>query len=153
LIVAEPDPDMRARLARRLGRKAENRNIAVKMAEASAGRLPYEDARFDAVVVTLVLCSVEDVAQSLAEVRRVLKPGGRLAFLEHVASDDPWHLRWQRRIEPAWKRFGGNCHLTRDTESAIRDAGFTIERIDRHVERRRFLLVRKTVRGIARAPG
>lgn len=147
LTVTEPDRAMRRKLERRLG--ALGLRFPVEVSDAAMEQLPFADRRFDAVVVTLVLCSVRETTRALGEIRRVLKPGGRLVFLEHVASEDSAHLRWQRRFEPLWRRMSGNCHLTRDTESALRDAGFTFERIDRWVERRRFLLVKETVRGVA----
>src|SRR3546814_2753914 len=79
--------------------------------------MPFESARFDTVVTTFTLCSVADQAAVLAEIRRVLKPGGNALFLEHGAAPDAPVAKWQRRIEPVWKRIGGNCHLTRDRKS------------------------------------
>src|SRR3970282_1533727 len=93
---------------------------------------PAASASLDAVVCSLVLCSVPDQQAALKEIQRVLKPGGKLVFLEHVAADGkPKRLKWQRRIEPVWKHLMGNCHLTRRTEAAITAAGFTIEGIAR----------------------
>jgi ubiquinone/menaquinone biosynthesis C-methylase UbiE len=99
-----------------------------------------------------VLCSVKDPAASLAEIRRVLRPGGRYVFLEHVASDDPTRLRWQKRIEPAWRVLADNCHVTRRTEESIRAAGFAIERITRESVRKALPIVRPSIRGVARQP-
>lgn len=87
--------------------------------------LPYADASFDTVVCTFTLCSVCDPARSLAEMRRVLKPGGLLLFAEHGRAPDADVLRWQQRIEPVWKRLMGNCQLTRPVTPAIEAAGFT----------------------------
>jgi ubiquinone/menaquinone biosynthesis C-methylase UbiE len=98
--------------------------------EADAGALPFEDARFDAVVSTLVLCSVPEQARTLAEVRRVLKPGGALRLLEHVRSDRPWALALQRTVNPAWGLVADGCHLDRDTLSAVRQAGFEVETVE-----------------------
>jgi ubiquinone/menaquinone biosynthesis C-methylase UbiE len=96
------------------------------------------------------LCSVKDPARALAEMRRVLRPGGRLYFIEHVAADDnPGRLRWQRRVEPLWKRLMGNCHMTRQTLAEIERAGFTVENVRRESLRKAFPLVRPTVRGTA----
>lgn len=79
----------------------------------------------DSVVSMLVLCSVPDLQTVLAEIFRVLKPGGLFLFLEHVAADqNPMRLKWQGRVEPVWKRVAGNCHLTRKTEQAILASGF-----------------------------
>ncbi len=150
LVVTEPDPHMRRRLRVRL---ASARGLAAEISEASAERLPWDDASFDAVVSTLVLCSVGDPDRALAEYRRVLVPGGRLVFIEHVAAhDNPGRLRWQRRLEPVWKRVFGNCHLTRDTAAAIERAGFDIEQIDRQSMRKASPVVRPSIRGVARAP-
>ncbi|AKH41703.1 ubiquinone/menaquinone biosynthesis C-methylase UbiE [Altererythrobacter atlanticus] len=91
--------------------------------------IPFEDGAFDTVVCTYTLCSVEDPGQVMAEMRRILKPGGRLLFLEHGKAPDPGPARWQKRIEPVWKRVMGNCHLTREIGSAFRGAGFDVEPI------------------------
>jgi ubiquinone/menaquinone biosynthesis C-methylase UbiE len=88
--------------------------------------LPFVDGSFDTVVTTFTLCSVSDPARVLAEVRRVLRPQGRLLFLEHGLSPDAGPRRWQYRLEPIWRRLMGNCHLTRPVLSSIRDAGFAI---------------------------
>ena len=111
------------------------------------------DASFDAVVCTLVLCSVQDVQVALTEIFRVLRPGGRLLFVEHVAArQHSTRLAWQRRLEPIWKRVAGNCHLTRDTEQAIRAVGFQFERIERESMRKAMPLIRPCIRGAARKP-
>tara|TARA_A100001391_G_scaffold48774_7_gene29165 strand:+ start:73115 stop:73750 length:636 start_codon:yes stop_codon:yes gene_type:complete len=89
--------------------------------------IPFADSAFDTVVCTYTLCSVDDQAQVLAELRRVLKPGGRLIYLEHGRAPDAGVVRWQRRIEPVWKTIAGNCHLTREIGAAIRASGFEVE--------------------------
>ncbi|MFZ5479188.1 MAG: class I SAM-dependent methyltransferase [Myxococcota bacterium] len=104
LVLTEPDAAMRAR-------------IRGEVVDAPAEHLPFPDASADAVVCTLVLCSVANQGEALDEIARVLKPGGRLVFLEHVA--DPERIGLQRAIEPVWTRLAGNCHLTRDTLAAI----------------------------------
>src|SRR5262249_18810709 len=136
---------------RRLQIKAAAR-LGTEIADASGEALPFEDASFDAVVTTLVLCSVRDVVTALRQVHRVLRPGGRLAFLEHVASTDPKRRAWQRRIEPIWKHLAGNCHLTYETEAAIAAAGFQIESVRRESIRKVMPLARPSVRGWARKP-
>jgi ubiquinone/menaquinone biosynthesis C-methylase UbiE len=93
---------------------------------ASGEALPFEDASFDTVVTTFTLCSVADPAQVLAEARRVLKPGGRLLFLEHAQSPDAGPRRWQHRIEPIWKKLTGNCHLTRPAIKNVARSGLTL---------------------------
>jgi ubiquinone/menaquinone biosynthesis C-methylase UbiE len=96
--------------------------------DASGEALPFEDASFDTVVSTFTLCSVGDTARVLAEARRVLKPGGRLLYLEHALSPDAGPRRTQRLIEPVWKRLAGNCHLTRPATASVQDAGLTVAR-------------------------
>lgn len=90
--------------------------------------MPFGSASFDTVVTTFTLCSVDEQAAVLAEIRRVLKPGGTALFLEHGAAPDAGVAKWQRRIEPVWKRIGGNCHLTRPISDAYEGAGFAVDR-------------------------
>lgn len=89
--------------------------------------IPFPDRSFDSVVCTFTLCSVEDPAQVLSELRRVLRPGGQALFLEHGRAPDADVAKWQDRIEPLWKRITGGCHLTRPIGSAFRGAGFEVE--------------------------
>jgi ubiquinone/menaquinone biosynthesis C-methylase UbiE len=91
--------------------------------------VPFPDSSFDTVVCTFTLCSVEDQAQVLSEMRRILRPGGKVLFLEHGRAPDANIARWQDRIEPVWKRMAGGCHLTRPIGSAFRGAGFEVEPI------------------------
>jgi ubiquinone/menaquinone biosynthesis C-methylase UbiE len=149
LVLSEPDRHMRARLSRKLRACGASSDLS----DAPAEHLPLPDASFDAVVATLVLCSVADPCRALAEIRRVLKPGGRFVFIEHVAAhDNPRRLRWQRRIEPLWKRIAGGCHVTRCTDQLIAQAGFDIERIERQSIRKAMPHVRPSIRGVARKP-
>lgn len=90
--------------------------------------MPFGDAHFDTVVTTFTLCSVQDPAAVLAEVRRVLKPGGTALFLEHGRAPDAGVAKWQRRVEPVWRRIGGNCHLTRPIADGYAQAGFDVDR-------------------------
>ncbi len=150
LTLLEPDDEMRRRLAaRRAG--AHVRAAEVDVAGASGETLPFPDASLDAVVGTLVLCTVRDPSAVLSEVRRVLKPSGAYVFLEHGAADDgSSRLRWQRRLEPAWKKFVEGCHLTRRADVALAAAGFRIEGMQRESMREAWPVLRPTVRGIAR---
>jgi ubiquinone/menaquinone biosynthesis C-methylase UbiE len=124
IVLLEPDPHMRKRLERRASATGKRHTIV----DASAVPLPFGDHEFDTVVITLVLCTVPDVTGALSEVRRVLRPGGALLFLEHVggAEGSP-RLRWQRRFEPLWRQVAGDCHLTRHTVEAIARTGFTVD--------------------------
>ena len=125
LVLAEPDRHMRARL----GRRVEELFPGADVIAAAAERLPFPDASFDTAVVTLVLCSVSDQQVALAEIARVLKPGGRLLFLEHVRSDDPKVARWQDRIRPICNLVG--CNPNRATLAAIEASPLTIESVRR----------------------
>ena len=148
LVLAEPDPHMRRKLEERLGSGLDGRAEAHA---ASAVALPFPDASFDVAVSMLVLCSVQDLEASLAELHRVLRPAGRLVFLEHVAADtNPGRLRWQRRLQPAWRLAAGNCHLARDTTAAIEAAGFTFETLQKESIRTAMPLARPSIRGVAR---
>ncbi len=145
LVLAEPDRHMRTRLSSMASGHAKH----VEVIGAPAQALPVADESFDAVVCTLVLCSVGDVDAVLAEVRRVLKPGGRFLFIEHVAAKGGSRLTWQRRIEPVWKRLADGCHLTRQTRAAIERAGFDLADVHEESMRKALPIVRPTVRGTA----
>lgn len=106
-------------------------------ADIRAGRgeaIPFEDESFDTVVSTYTLCSVDDQARVLRELRRILKPGGKIIYLEHGRAPDSGPQKWQRRIEPVWKRVMGNCHLTREIGGAVKQAGFQMEPIGQHYQ-------------------
>lgn len=104
--------------------------LDVSVIDGTAEALPFDDASFDDVVCTFTLCSVHTPAKALAEARRVLKPGGRLLFCEHGLAPDPDVAKWQRRIEPVWKRIAGGCHLTRPVAAAIVASGFTLRSVE-----------------------
>ena len=108
------------RLARKRSAQA---GIDVELVGLSAERLPLPDDSFDTVVCTYTLCSIPDPGAALHEVRRVLKPGGRLLFCEHGRSPDPALARWQDRIQPWWMPLAGGCHLDRDVPALLREAG------------------------------
>jgi ubiquinone/menaquinone biosynthesis C-methylase UbiE len=127
LVVTEPEPAM----LRRLRRKALEQAPAARVVEAPAEQLPFEDASFDTVVSTLVLCGVDDQARALGEVRRVLRPGGRLLFIEHVRSDDdPKLARFQDRINRL-NHFLVHCDCNRETLDSIEEQGFTVSQVER----------------------
>lgn len=150
LVVVDDDRHMLAKLETRV---RESGRSGIEICEASATSLPFADASFDAVVSTLVLCSVPDADTVLREVRRVLRPNGAFVYLEHVADEEGTsRFAWQRRVEPFWRRLAGNCHLTRRTGEAIRRAGFVVDDERRESMRKALPIVRPTVRGVARAP-
>lgn len=149
LVLSEPDPHMRRRLADRVAGRAAQAEVI----DAGVSSLPADSGAFDVVVSTLVLCSVADLGVALAEIHRVLRPGGRLVFLEHVAAEDhPQRLRWQRRIEPVWVRLAAGCHLTRQTDRAIERAGLEIASLTRQSMRKALPFVRPSIRGVAIRP-
>jgi ubiquinone/menaquinone biosynthesis C-methylase UbiE len=120
LVGIDPAEEMH-RLARR---RSERAGLPVELHPLAAERLPLASESFDCVVCTYTLCSVPDPAAALAEMRRVLRPGGKLLFAEHGLAPDAAVVRWQHRIEPYWSRIAGGCHLTRDVPLLLRHAGF-----------------------------
>ncbi len=110
--------------------RAAERPQPVTVLQVSGEEIPADDARFDTIVCTWTLCSIPNVYAALREMRRVLKPGGHMYFIEHGRAPEPRVVSWQRRIEPLWKKIGGGCHLTRKADELIRDAGFTITELD-----------------------
>jgi ubiquinone/menaquinone biosynthesis C-methylase UbiE len=122
LIVTEPDPSM----LRRLEGRANEQDRPVEVVQAPAEELPFEDGSFDCAVSTLVLCGVADQRRALDEVRRVLKPDGRLLFIEHVRATDDQLARWQDRLN--WlNQLVVNCDCNRPTLDGIRAAGFEVD--------------------------
>jgi ubiquinone/menaquinone biosynthesis C-methylase UbiE len=107
--------------------RARRRAPGVPLVRGSAEALPFRAGAFDTVVSSLALCSVPDQVRSLAEMRRVLRPDGRLRMLEHVRSTRAWKATFQDRVQPIWTRLSGGCHPNRDTERAVESAGFAIE--------------------------
>jgi ubiquinone/menaquinone biosynthesis C-methylase UbiE len=122
----DPSPE----LLRLAGRRSAEAAIPVSLTRASAERLPFLDAVFDTVVMTWTLCSVADPALALAETRRVLKPGGRLVFVEHGLAPEPGVARWQRGLTPCWRHIAGGCHLDRRIDDLVCAAGFRLDAIE-----------------------
>jgi ubiquinone/menaquinone biosynthesis C-methylase UbiE len=128
LVAVEPEPTMRANAAKAIDDVA----LDVQLVDGTADSLPVEDGSVDAAVVSQVLCSVPDQARALAELRRVLRPGGELRFYEHVLSPNEAGQRVQRALDATvWSRAFGNCHLARDTAAAIASAGFEVRELRR----------------------
>jgi ubiquinone/menaquinone biosynthesis C-methylase UbiE len=126
LVLTEPESPM----LRRLQHAAHEHAPLAQVVQAPAEQLPFEDDAFDTVVSTLVLCGVDDQIQALQEARRVLRPGGRLLFLEHVRSDDPSLARFQDRINRL-NRFVVHCDCNRQTLATIEAEGFNVSRLER----------------------
>ena len=125
VVALEPDPSMAARIHGKIA----GAPAPVEVVDAHAEELPFPDESFDAVVSVFVLCSVADQAGALAEIRRVLRPGGTLNLLEHVRGHGRV-ARWQDRLNPVQRRFFGNCHLNRDTRAAVAAAGFDVTEVE-----------------------
>jgi len=128
LVLTEPSAGMRRRLALRVAR-TDRRDEGIEVVDACAEDLPFDDASFDTVVVTLALCSVTDPGAALAEVARVLAPGGRLLLIEHVRGEGRT-ARLQRILDPVWRRVTGGCRLVRDTRAELERAGFDTSEVD-----------------------
>jgi ubiquinone/menaquinone biosynthesis C-methylase UbiE len=129
VLAVEPEPHMRVLAAQR----AQQAAVPVTVTDGTAERLPADDAGCDAVVATLVLCSVTDLAAALREMRRVLRPGGELRFMEHVAATSPGHRRIQRIADATmWPSCFGGCHASRDPVAAMAAAGFSVGALTRY---------------------
>lgn len=162
LTLVEPDPHMAAQLRKRLeagegahggGAAAGEPNASTDapkhLVEAPAEALPFADDTFDTAVATLVLCTIPDPTAALAELARVLKPGGRLLFIEHVRSDDPDRARWQDRLEKPWRFMADGCYCNRDTEATLGKSAFVVESVEHGKLPKAMPIVRPLIRGTA----
>jgi ubiquinone/menaquinone biosynthesis C-methylase UbiE len=124
LVATEPVEPM----AQALERHAQRYERPIEVVRAPAEELPFPDDSFDSAISTMVLCTVDDADRAIAELRRVLRPGGRLLAIEHLPSESPRWAAVQRRLERPWKAFACGCRVTRHTDDAIAAAGFDVER-------------------------
>jgi ubiquinone/menaquinone biosynthesis C-methylase UbiE len=145
LVITEPEEPM----ARRLERKLAGYSLPTRVVRAAAEALPFDDASFDFVVSTLVLCTVNDPGRALAEAHRLLKPNGQLVFIEHVRSDDPRLARWQDRLHGIQLRIGHGCNCNRRTLETITSAGFSIAELEHDTLRKAPPIVRPLIVGAA----
>ncbi|HEX6587106.1 MAG TPA: class I SAM-dependent methyltransferase [Solirubrobacterales bacterium] len=128
VLAIEPEPLLRKAAIE----EASKAPVEIEVVDGVASALPADDGSQDAVIASLVLCSVPDQAAALAEMRRVLKPGGELRFYEHVIAQKPLPARLQRIADATfWPRVAGGCHMARDTGPAIEAAGFAVDRSER----------------------
>ena len=148
VVAVEPEPYLR-RLALTAAREAP---APIRVVDAAAEALPAKDTCFDTAVASLVLCSVADLDRALAEIGRVLRPGGTLRFYEHVRADAPGLARWQDRLQRPWGWLAGGCHPNRDTVAAITAAGLQVVALERFDLQAMPALVRPHVLGVAQRP-
>lgn len=125
LFALEPSEGMR----RKAARAVDASPLDIEWLGLPGEEIPLDDDSVDTIVLTYTACTIPDAGAALSQMRRVLKPGGRLLFSEHGCAPDEGVAKWQRRIEPAWKPMAGGCHLTRKPDQMIREAGFTIDRM------------------------
>lgn len=148
LVLAEPDEHMLKRLRVKLS-QARGEGAAAEAVQAPAEKLPFADDSFDTAVFTLVLCTVPDPAAALAEAARVLRPGGKLLFVEHVRAEEPGLSRWQDRLEKPWRFLADGCHCNRDTVAMIEASPFTLDHVDRGSLPKAPPIIKPLVRGSA----
>jgi ubiquinone/menaquinone biosynthesis C-methylase UbiE len=150
LTLIEPDPHMGAKLRQRLADgSGHDSTPPARLVSAPAEAIPFDDDTFDTAVATLVLCTVPNPVAAIDELSRVLKPGGRLLFIEHVRSEDPSSARWQDRFEKPWRFMADGCHCNRDTAATLTASAFEIESINQGTLPKAMPIVRPLISGIA----
>lgn len=152
IVFAEPDPHMSSKLAAKLGERGSGELPSAELVRGGAGALPFPDASFDTAVFTLVLCTVPDPVGALAETARILRPGGRLLFCEHVLSEDPGRAKWQHRLRAPWGFLAGGCHPDRDTIATIEASPFQVDEVEHGKLPKAMALVRPLSWGTATLP-
>ncbi|MEO1038622.1 MAG: class I SAM-dependent methyltransferase [Pseudomonadota bacterium] len=146
LFALEPSAGMRRKAAPAIAASP----LEVEVIDLPGEEIPLDDASMDTIVLTYTLCTIPDTVAALAQMRRVLKPGGRLLFSEHGAAPDEAVAKWQRRIEPIWKPIAGGCHLTRKPDALLQEASFKIESLDQAYLPRSPKFAACNYRGVAR---
>jgi ubiquinone/menaquinone biosynthesis C-methylase UbiE len=127
IVGLDPSP----RLLEMADEAAQRSSVPVELIEGTAEAIPVEGASIDTVLTTWTMCSIPDLDKALEEVHRVLKPNGRVLFVEHGLAPEPCVAWWQDRLTPVWTHLSGGCHLNRAIEDVIKRAGFSIERLDK----------------------
>lgn len=150
VVAVEPEPYLRAKAEQ----AARDAAVPVRVLDAVAAELPLDSGSVDAAVASLVLCSIPDAPGALVEMRRVLKPGGELRFLEHIRGEHPRKARLQRLSDRSriWPLFGGGCHCSRDTLGAIEAAGYELQQLDSFSVGPSWWITNPHVLGVAQAP-
>jgi SAM-dependent methyltransferase len=147
LVLSEPDRYMATQLRKRVARSRRSATVV----EAPGERLPFDDSSFDTVAMTLVLCTAPDPRAALREVDRLLRPPGRLLFLEHVRAQSPKLARWQDRLHGPWYAFGCGCHCNRATLATIEASPLQLEHVEHGQMPKALPIVRPMIWGAARA--
>jgi ubiquinone/menaquinone biosynthesis C-methylase UbiE len=130
VIGLDPSPELNEMAEKVVAKTAVENGLDVEIILGSAEDMPFPDDHFDSVVITYTLCTIPDAEAANLEIRRVLKPGGKLIFCEHGLAPDAGVAKWQGRIDPIWGKIAGGCHLNRDIPELITGAGFTIETLE-----------------------
>ena len=130
VIGLDPSPELNEMAEKVVAKTAVENGLDVEIILGSAEDMPFPDDHFDSVVITYTLCTIPDAETANLEIRRVLKPGGKLIFCEHGLAPDAGVAKWQGRIDPIWGKIAGGCHLNRDIPELITGAGFTIETME-----------------------
>jgi ubiquinone/menaquinone biosynthesis C-methylase UbiE len=130
VIGLDPSPELNEMAEKVVSKTAAENGLNVEIILGSAEAMPFPDDHFDSVVITYTLCTIPDAESANLEIRRVLKPGGKLIFCEHGLAPDAGVAKWQGRIDPIWGKIAGGCHLNRDIPQLITGAGFTLETLE-----------------------